>query len=398
MARNIKKQSRAEWVNKLMRIRNHQTILILAGSFGDGHRKVAEAISESFGLCSPDAEIVAMDVIKRINPNIHLIIHFFFMLVVKKIPVLYGLLYNATRDYHAASLLRKLFLKIIGLQKIQDLIRDIQPSVVISTCPLSATIISYLKAINVLTVPVYTVITDHTDHGYWISPQTDYYIVGSDYVKKSLIQLGVSESRIMVTGIPIRAEFNQSYNKSLILSKYGVDSSLQTVLVMGGGEGMIGGLSRLLKGNALPVKVNLLIVCGHNDKLRKKLDKELRRSIHHVCILGYVDHISELMAISDLIITKPGGVTTSEAIAAHLPMLLYKPIPGQEEDNAQFLVRSGVAVQAHSGKDLLDLLQKAVGNPEELSHMKKNAKTFEYKWCPYAFHLQSPRVFTEANP
>ncbi|WCK56462.1 glycosyltransferase [Aneurinibacillus sp. Ricciae_BoGa-3] len=380
-----------------MNIRNHNKILILTGSFGDGHRKVAEAISESFGFCSPGADIEVMDVIKRINPNIHLIIHFIFMLMVKKLPFVYGVLYNATRDSHVAAFLPKIFLKIIGLPKIQNVIGDVQPSVVISTCPLSATIVAYLKARNMLTVPTYTVITDHTDHGYWLSPQTDYYIVGSDYVKQSLIEMGVPESRIMVTGIPIRAEFSQRYNKKLVLSKYGVDSSLPTVMVMGGGEGMIGGLARVLKGNSLPVKLNVLIVCGHNDKLRKKLDKELRRSIHHVNVMGYVDHIAEIMAISDLIITKPGGVTTSEAIAAHLPMLLYKPIPGQEVDNAEFLVRSGVALQAHNRKDLLDLLQKAVGNPEELSHMKRNAKKFEYKWCPYALHLHSPRMFTKAN-
>src|SRR4051812_15018031 len=125
--------------------------------------------------------------------------------------------------------------------------------------------------------------------------------------------------------------------------------------------------------------IQLIIVCGHNEKLRMQLQEKLKGSKHRILLTGYIDYVHELMAISDLMITKPGGVTTFEAIAMELPMLLYKPIPGQEQDNAKFLVRSGVAVQAETDQDLVHHLSGLLNNGELLQQMREKSKQFHPK-------------------
>ncbi|WP_035101099.1 MGDG synthase family glycosyltransferase [Aneurinibacillus terranovensis] len=375
-------------------MQKNKRILILTENFGDGHSKVAQAISEAVGMRFPDGEPVVFEFLKEINPVAYKMIRFWFFLIVKKFPLLYGWLYNATGKVSDSSFFDLMIIKFIGVYKIQKMLTDIQPSVVVSTCPLAANIMSKLKEMGRIKIPIITVITDHTDHHYWISPYTDRYLVGSDYVRQSLLHIGIPDSKISVTGIPIRSEFNTVYNKHLLVRKYNLDPSLPVVLVMGGGDGIIGReLSQLIEFNSLTKKINLIIVCGHNETLRKKLVRESKYSKHHVLITGYVNCISEFMAISDLMITKPGGVTTSEAISSQLPMLLYKPIPGQEVDNANFLVRSGVAIQAYDGKDLIGLLQEILVKPAVLFYMKRNAKELKYQWDPEFLNAIFPREY-----
>jgi processive 1,2-diacylglycerol beta-glucosyltransferase len=227
--------------------------------------------------------------------------------------------------------------------------------------------------------------TDHTDHSCWIYPSTDQYIVGSCIVRDSLINLGVGEGRIAVTGIPIRQQFLQSIQREEIFRKYNLDPHLPTVLVMGGGCGLIGdGRSTIKEFEELPQNIQFIIVCGRNEKLQMKLKDKLQNSKHHIHLTGYIHNVHELMAISDLMVTKPGGVSTFEAIAMELPMLLYKPIPGQEEDNAKFLVQSGVAIQAMKERDLIDHISKLLSNAELLQQMRENAKNFHPKESAFA--------------
>ncbi|MFC6604556.1 hypothetical protein ACFQDF_28270 [Ectobacillus funiculus] len=146
------------------------------------------------------------------------------------------------------------------------LIEEIQPTVVVSTFPLAAAVMSKLKSYGLTDIPTVTTITDHTDHSCWIYPFTDQYIVGSGVVRDSLKSLGVEESRIAVTGIPIRQQFSQTFQREEILKKYGLDPHLPTLLMMGGGCGMIGdGNSTIQEIDALPEPIQLIIVCGHNE-------------------------------------------------------------------------------------------------------------------------------------
>jgi processive 1,2-diacylglycerol beta-glucosyltransferase len=363
---------------------NKEKILILTGNYGDGHVQVAQALYESIQLRFPTLEPVIFDFMEYTHPYSKHVSRSLYFQGIKKFPKVYGYVYQQTRRMNPISkMMKKIF--STGMGRMLKLIEEVQPAVVVSTFPLAAAVMSKLKSLGLTDIPTITTITDHTDHSCWIYPYTDKYIVGSGIVRDSLIHLGVGEARIAVTGIPIRQQFLQSIQREEIFQKYNLDLHLPTVLVMGGGCGLIGeGSSTIKKFEELPQTIQIIIVCGRNEKLQMKLKAKLQNSKHHIRLTGYLNNVQELMAIADLMITKPGGVSTFEAIAMELPMLLYKPIPGQEEDNAKFLVQSGVAIQAMKAGDLMDHLSKLLSNAELLQQMRENAKNFHPKESAFA--------------
>ena len=359
--------------------REKDKVLILFGSYGDGHKQVAYALHEAIKQHSPHLESVVLDITKWLHPYLHPINQYFYRQGIVKFPSAYGYLFQKTRRVSPLSLLLKNVLSH-GASRILSLLQDVQPSVVVSTFPMAAGIMSKLKTYELTNVPTVTVITDHTDHSYWIHPHTNQYIVGSHGTCHSLVQLGIPNSQITVTGIPIRAEFCQSYDRKSLAVKHGIDPAKPTALVMGGGYGMIGeGLSTILSLKMIMDPMQLIIVCGHNENLRNLLREKMRTSRHQILITGYIDYVHELMALSDIMITKPGGVTTFEAMAMELPMILYKPIPGQEQDNARFLVNAGAAVLAEDPQDLTIKLSDTLFNQMLLSSMKQNIKRLHPK-------------------
>jgi len=367
-----------------MMVVNKEKVLILTGNYGDGHIQVAQALNDAIQMRYPSLEPVIFDFMEWVHPYSNQFSRFIYLQGVKKFPSIYGYIYQKTRKVNKLSNVMKTILST-GVGRMLSLIEEVQPTVVVSTFPLAAAVMSKLKSLGLTDIPSVTTITDHTDHSCWVYPFTDQYIVGSNIVHDSLITLGVEENQIAQTGIPIRQQFSQSYQREGIFEKFGLDSHIPTILVMGGGCGMIGdGNSTIQEIDALPNPIQLIIVCGHNEKLRIQLQEKLKDSKHRILLTGYIDYVHELMAISDLMITKPGGVTTFEAIAMELPMLLYKPIPGQEQDNAKFLVRSGVAVQAETDQDLVHHLSGLLNNSELLQQMRENSKQFHPKESAFA--------------
>ncbi|WP_342046183.1 MGDG synthase family glycosyltransferase [Bacillus sp. OTU530] len=367
-----------------MNVLNKEKVLILTGNYGDGHIQVAQALCDAIEIRYPTLEPVIFDFMGWVHPLTNQFSRFLYLQGVKKFPQLYGYIYQKTRQVNKLSNLMKTILST-GVGRMLKLIEEIQPTVVVSTFPLAAAVMSKLKSYGLTDIPTVTTITDHTDHSCWIYPFTDQYIVGSGVVRDSLKSLDVEENRIAVTGIPIRQQFSQTFQREEILKKYGLDPHLPTLLVMGGGCGMIGdGNSTIQEIDALPEPIQLIIICGHNEKLRLELKEKLKGSKHRIYLTGYIDYVHELMVISDLMITKPGGVTTFEAIAMELPMLLYKPIPGQEQDNAKFLVCLGVAVQAETSQDLMKHISNLLNNKKLLQQMRENSKQFHPKESAFA--------------
>jgi len=349
----------------------NEKILILTGNFGDGHLQAAKAVSKFLTNRNPNAEVLIIDFMELAHPLIHSISRYFFIQSLKRFPSIYGFIYNKTRESNNLSLMLKKTNKL-GMGRLFKLLQDEQPTAVVSTFPLASGAMSAIKSVGLTNVPTMTVITDHTDHSYWLYPYTDKYFVGSEVVKEGLVRSGISPYRIEVTGIPVRQEFNQTYDRSALIRKHGLDPNKPVVLIMGGGCGMFGGelLKKLDELEYMTQSVQLLIVCGSNEKMRQQLLEATRLSKHDYHIMGYIDYVHELMAVSDLMITKPGGLTISEAMAMQLPMLLYKPLPGQEEDNARFLLDSGVAYKVDSVEELVFTLNYTLGNQLRLSMMR----------------------------
>ncbi|MBW5447165.1 glycosyltransferase [Cohnella sp. CFH 77786] len=351
-------------------------ILILSGALGDGHKQAARAIREAALADHPGMEVEEVDYMEWTHPRLHVAGKFFYEQWMKKLPSLYGYLFQRTRgDNLFSSLVKRA--KTYSLERMQQLLMEKQPSVVVSTFPLAAAAMSAFKAQGLTGLPAVTVITDHTDHSFWIHPHTDRYIVGSDPVRKALLRKGVPADRISATGIPVRLPYHRSYDRVQLRRRHGFDRTRPTVLVMGGGLGMIDkDFVGLLKSGQFAGDAQFIVVCGRNVKLREQLEEKLTHAAGRVHVLGYVEHVHELMALSDLIVTKPGGLTTSEALSLELPMLLFKPLPGQEKDNAAYLAGIGAAVEAGSAAELARILTGLLTERERLDGMKRQAALF----------------------
>ena len=357
-----------------------QKILILSGDYGDGHKQAARALSEASLASRPDIEVEIVDFMAWTHPHLHLVGKYLYLQLVKNFPVFYGYLFQHTRNDTTMSYIFKK-IRSFSLSRMVKLLEDVQPDIIVSTFPSAAAAISTLKAKGLTTVPTVTIMTDHTDHSYWLHPFTDQYLVGSEHVSQLLQrEHGIDASQISVTGIPIRSHFCEEYDQAHLKEIHGLSTELPIVMVMGGGLGMIGKeFIQLLQSDALPKIIQFVIVCGHNHKLKMKLTQELKNTKHSILLTGYIQHVHEIMAISDLIVTKPGGLTISEALALELPMLLYKPLPGQEQDNAAFLIKAGAALQAKDEIELLNQLTAIFLNQQTLPTLKLKAKSFQMK-------------------
>src|SRR3954470_7129106 len=352
-------------------------ILILSATFGDGHKQVAKAISEAVEYTLPNASPIILDIMEWIHPYLYPVSLFVYKGGIKRFPQVYSYFYKKTRVKNSFSTkLNSLF--TFGLQTMLEVIQRIKPRVVVSTYPFAAGIISKLKEQGLINIPAVTIITDYTDHSYWIHPYTDLYIVGSNQVRDRLISLGIEDDKIKNTGIPVRQRFIESQPRELLLEKYGINSNKFTVLLMGGGDGFIGkGRSTFRALESVSQTLQLIIVCGRNKRLKKQLELELKDYKHDVLLLGFCENIQELMAISDLMITKPGGVTTSEALAMGLPLLIYHPLPGQEEDNAEFLWKSGLAFLAKTENDLILKIESILNDSRDLKSMQLMTEPYQ---------------------
>lgn len=352
-------------------------ILILSATFGDGHKQVAKAISEAVEYTLPNASPIILDIMEWIHPYLYPVSLFVYKRGIKRFPQVYSYFYKKTRVKNSFSTkLNSLF--TFGLQTMLEVIQRINPRVVVSTYPFAAGIISKLKEQGLINIPAVTIITDYTDHSYWVHPYTDLYIVGSNQVRDRLISLGIEDDKIKNTGIPVRQRFIESQPRELLLEKYGMNSNKFTVLLMGGGDGFIGkGRSTFRALESVSQTLQLIIVCGRNKRLKKQLELELKDYKHDVLLLGFCENIQELMAISDLMITKPGGVTTSEALAMGLPLLIYHPLPGQEEDNAEFLWKSGLAFLAKTENDLILKIESILNDSRDLKSMQLMTEPYQ---------------------
>lgn len=347
-------------------------ILLLSGEFGDGHKQAANALVEATGQYAPEIETVTIDFMELVYPKLHRAAKYLYIQGISRFPSIYGYLFQKTRRQPSMKMLKKL--RLLGLGKLLTLLQAERPDAVICTFPVAAAAVSLLKAGGLTHVPLITVITDHTDHAYWIHPYTDLYIVGSEKVKHSLLKLQIPERRIAATGIPIRLAFERQYDSLALRRQYGLSPNKRTIMVMGGGYGMIGPeLIRCIKAYEACGDLQWIIVCGRNEKLYTMLEAELSEGFHHVRLYQFTERVHELMAISDLLITKPGGLTTAEALSLRLPMLLYRPLPGQEQDNSVFLVEAGAAIQAEDDADLGLKLKHLLDSPNVLEAMQQKA-------------------------
>ncbi|WP_148137864.1 MGDG synthase family glycosyltransferase [Candidatus Formimonas warabiya] len=348
-------------------------ILVFSATFGAGHFRAAEAVIEAMMKEYPTAEITHLDCGQLLSKTFNTMLKGIYLEMIKHAPRLWGKFYSRTSKMNPDSLFQRSLNKL-GQRGFLKYIRSFQPDLIVCTYPTVAGVLARLRLSRVLDIPLVTVVTDYAVHSQWIHQGVDLYIVGCQGVYEELVARGVDPRRVKVTGIPVSLKFERSLNRSEIAARLGLLPDRPTILVMGGAYGVLSGIKKVcaaLMQTTIPLQ--FIVVCGQNQRLFKSLDDLMEQTRHPVLRFGYVNNVEELMAASDIIITKAGGLIVSEALTKQLPLIIFKPIPGQEEQNAVFINRMGAGRIVDSHEALVDLVKTLVEKPDELRKMREAA-------------------------
>ena len=372
-------------------------VLIMSASTGGGHNRAARAIKEELEQKTIDGfniQCEIVDSLKLVNNTMDKIISRGYEKTAIYTPKAYGSVYRfsetslVSKNEFKGNLLTSLMAK-----KFKKLLNDSKPDLIIGTHPFPMIALSTLKKHSdggsdhglhlgdhhdtIDVPPMISVLTDYTTHSTWIQNEIDYYIVGHEYVKELLAYEGVDTEKIKPFGIPVEKSFLSNREKEEVLNELGLSSDKLTVLLMGGSFGA-GNIKETLE-ELLDIDrdFQILVITGRNESLKEKLEKKLATHNHNknICVLGYTNKMNDILASIDVLITKPGGLTTTEALLKDVPMIVPYYIPGQEEENLDFLSNCGAALRTTKKYSLSVLLKVLIDDPSRLDMLKKNIKS-----------------------
>jgi processive 1,2-diacylglycerol beta-glucosyltransferase len=347
-------------------------ILVFSAAFGNGHFRAAEAVIEGIRGKEPFADIIHLDFGDFLSKRFNTVAKNIYIEMIKHTPNLWGKFYHKTAKLRPESMIQR-FLNQLGRSDFLKYIQAFEPDLIVCTYPTVSSILAQLRREQILQVPVITIITDYAVHSHWVHPGVDRYMVACEEVKESLVSRGIKAQSVLVTGIPVSPKFEAEMDREHIIAKLALNPDLPTFLVMGayGGLESTKRICHKLADSLVPVQS--IVVCGKNKKLYRSLEEVSGQSRNPLVRLGYVDNVEEFMAVSDLIITKAGGLTVSEALTTGLPLVIYNPIPGQEEENANFVQRIGAGHVANTEEELEGLLSRFLSDPQEIAKMRAKA-------------------------
>ena len=348
-------------------------ILLMYISENSGHHHASLAIESALHEASNDTEIRNVNSFLYTNPILEKIINKVYMSVIRRRPEIWGYLYDNPKVVKSTQRLKEAIHKYAS-NKIKTLFEEFMPQAVICTQAFPCGIVADYKRTHALDMVVAGVLTDYAPHSYWLYDNVDAYFVPSEETKKSLILNGISSDKVHFTGIPIDLKFRDTVDKKSVFRSLGFSDTEPVILVMGGSQG-IGPVKEIVKIlNTSKVKLQVIVVAGGNKKLYNYLKQKVPQ-LHGRCVVfAYTEKINELMEISDLVISKPGGITVSEALSKGLPVLIVNPIPGQEEMNTRHLVKHKVAVKLDNLHDLEIFVKEFLSNPLALKNMQNRAR------------------------
>lgn len=355
-------------------------ILVFYSSYGGGHLSAAKSIcnhlKETYGN---QIEVKMVDCIEYINKYINKVSTEAYKELAKKAPWVWKHVYNNAQNgalSHISNTTNRLMAR-----KLNQLLQEFEPDLVISTHPFSTQMCAILKKKEKIDCKLATVLTDYHIHAQWLVlyKYVDYFFVANEQMKSDMIEEGVNDQKIFVTGIPVAEKFSGNFNKDAIIEEFGLSPEKETVLFFAGGEFGLGRNTTYMVLKALIRlfrDLQVVAIAGKNKRMKAKFEElvEITESSDRVKILEYTNKVPELMSISSYVITKPGGLTVTECLASNLPIVIINPIPGQEEENAQFLVENEVAIWIKKGDNVARALKNLSRNKEHFELMKENTK------------------------
>lgn len=347
-------------------------VLVVSVTCGQGHNSTAKALIKMLEQKGHDCEL--LDAFEHINRILAKAIDDGYQLSTKYIPKPYAKIYRRVerRNKKPDELTSVKLVNTLLASKLRNYIEEYNPDVIVTTHCFAAAMVSILKNKGIVNSINIGIVTDFTVHPFWEeSLDFDYIVVANQLLEQQLLAKGFNKKQILPIGIPIDPKFgNNNINKAEILESIGLDSEKLTILIMSGSMGFGNIRNVVAKLDKINADFQAIVVCGNNAEAKEKIDS-MRKS-KKIVTYGYVNNVEELMTAADCIVTKPGGLTTSEALAMKLPMILINPIPGQEDRNLEFLVNNGAAMAISDTYPIDEALFHIFKNPGRIEQMEKS--------------------------
>lgn len=377
-------------------------VLILSATTGGGHMRAANALKEYILSQNPESVIKISDTLEYISPLLNKAVTEGYVYMATKTPKMYGSVYKASDKDTTLN-------KTVGMatnqlrKRLFPLINEFNPDIIITTHSFATEIVTALKTQEEINIPIISIITDFAAHQTYISDGVDAYILSSREMVDDMVERGVDRVKLYPYGIPIKSTFLDKIDTKLALESEGLDPTLPTVLIMAGSFGVTDILKIYHKIVKSPCNFQIVVITGKNEKLYETFDRYLSKIVlnntlveleynekpkssalksRHLKpfkptkLLYYTDEVEKYMHMANIIVTKPGGLTVTEAVASELPMGIFKAIPGQEEQNADFLVSKNMAVRLKKDKVCTETITELLTEPEKLEKMKTAIREF----------------------
>ncbi|WP_088103517.1 MGDG synthase family glycosyltransferase [Halalkalibacter urbisdiaboli] len=345
---------------------NH--ITIFSASIGNGHNEASKALKEQFE--KQGASVSVIDTFQSIHPLLHKMFLEMYLTILRLAPKIWGRLYRYGGEYSWY-----LIMDHVGsffCERLEAIIKKQNTTVMISTHPFVTAFLSKLKQKKQLNIPLYTVITDLGLHPAYIRPEIDGYFTASPHIESFAKKYNIPVAQCYCTGIPIKTVPDVTIPRSEIREALQLDPHKKTLLITGGGLGLSRYVEILHYMEQLNQPLQVLCMTGMNQRVAQKITKV--KSKHSIEVIPFTEKFTSYLRASDVIISKPGGLTMSEALACETPIIIYDPVPGHEEQNAELLEEFGTAVKVEFAEEMAPVLDRVLVDKHYYQTMVSNAK------------------------
>jgi len=322
-----------------------------------GHHSAARAICRAIEAVAPGSPITSLNAFRYVFPVADKIIHSIYMMIIRRRPMIWERMYDNPRLISRGNRIKK-FVHRMAMRRIGRLIEQTRPEVVVCTQAFPCGLVAEYKRRSRRPLPLIAVLTDLVPNAFWVYDEVDTYVVACEEGREKLRREGVPSEKILMLGIPIDPVFSSRKPAEEVRERFGLSQDLPIVMIMGGGHGLGPIKSVIQQLDDSPVSLQIALVCGINKELYRWVRKQSFR--HKIIAFQYVDHIDELMSVSAVLVTKPGGITTAEALTMTLPMVIMSPIPGQEMRNTQLLVKYEAARRAEGAREVCEAIMETL--------------------------------------
>ena len=355
----------------------YERVLVLSASVGAGHVRAAEALVRAIALEGVAEETRHVDTLAYTNKLFRHLYSKTYIEMVNKMPEVLGWLYDQL-DKPWQNERRRLALDKLNTRPFVKMLAEYRPQLIVCTHFLPAEIISWLKAKGRADFPQAVVVTDFDVHAMWLCRNSEHYFVALEETRVHLEQLGIPSGRVSVTGIPIDPVFAEHKDGREMRRKHGLADDRTMILLSAGGFG-VGPVEHMLESlSGLEHPAQVVALCGRNEELRRRVERLAARVTGarqlSIKAVGHTTEMDEFMSASDILLGKPGGLTTSEALSKGLAFVIVNPIPGQEERNSDHLLEEGVAIRCNNLPALAYKIDRLLAEPARFEAMRAAAR------------------------